>query len=448
MPEDLGKHLDLEDRVVIEQGISDGRSASSIARLLEVSTSTIIREVKNNRWARTSKSKTVRPARKCGNYDSCRHQRDACTICIQSKPKRNSCRLCDAAMCTIECSDFVPRTCVLLDKWPYICRCDPSQRRRCDLPKHRYSADRAQKASDKRRSESRRGISLDQTELETLCDLVMPLLQNGLSPRAIWLSHEDEIPISERTFYAWIESGILDIPSIALPRKVRYRARKTSKKKSSHTPALDGHEFKDFLELPLEVQRSAVQIDSVIGLSSNDARILSIHFPRIVFQFYLLLDSFGAEPVVSVLDRIEGVLGGPCEFKRSLGVLLADRGSEFADIEGMERSVFDRDVKRCQVYLCDPMRPNQKGSCERNHAELRRILPKGRSDFDKLAPGDLALIASHINSYPRSSLNGACPIDLAQVMLPSKLLDAFSIGKIPIEEVILRPSLLPHAVEL
>ena len=46
MPERPGCHLDYDDRCVIEEGIEAGLSASAIARRLEVSPSTVTREVK------------------------------------------------------------------------------------------------------------------------------------------------------------------------------------------------------------------------------------------------------------------------------------------------------------------------------------------------------------------------------------------------------------------
>lgn len=55
------------------------------------------------------------------------------------------------------------------------------------------------------------------------------------------------------------------------------------------------------------------------------------------------------------------------------GTVLTDRGPEFSDVAGMERD------GRCSVYFADPMRSDQKGACEKNHIELRKIVPKGTS---------------------------------------------------------------------
>lgn len=98
MPERPGCHLDYDDRCVIEEGIEAGLSASAIARRLEVSPSTVTREVKANRHGRPSRAKAVRPARKCANYDGCRRFRDVCGSCSQ-EGRRGACRLCGLASC-------------------------------------------------------------------------------------------------------------------------------------------------------------------------------------------------------------------------------------------------------------------------------------------------------------------------------------------------------------
>ena len=42
--------------------------------------------------------------------------------------RRGACRLCGLASCLGLCPDFAPRVCPLLDRWPYLCRCDKATR--------------------------------------------------------------------------------------------------------------------------------------------------------------------------------------------------------------------------------------------------------------------------------------------------------------------------------
>ena len=50
---------------------------------------------------------------------------------------------------------------------------------------------------------------------------------------------------------------------------------------------------------------------------------------------------------------------------------------------------------KTRLFCCDPMRSDQKGACEKNHVETRRLLSKGRGiSLDRLAPEDCALVMS------------------------------------------------------
>lgn len=217
-----------------------------------------------------------------------------------------------------------------------------------------------------------------------------------------------------------MDANIVDIPAIYLPRKVRCRPRK---KKASDPVKIDGREYSDFLQLDPELRAKTVEMDSVLGYQTNTAQILSLHFVSMAFQIYLRLVDDTQKSVVDAFDMLEVALGSPEAFEAIFGIILTDRGNEFKAFEALEQSYLVPDKTRCKIYFCDPLSPGQKGRCERNHEELRRILPKGRSDFDALTKRDLAIAASHVNSYPRDSLYGRCPIDLAQLLLPEGFLE-------------------------
>ena len=90
-----------------------------------------------------------------------------------------------------------------------------------------------------------------------------------------------------------------------------------------------------------------------------------------------------AEAVRARLDELEKA--APKAFSRLFPLVLTDNGAEFADSGGIERSALDPAARRCSVYYCDARQSQQKGGCERNHVELRKLLPKGRGiGFDAL----------------------------------------------------------------
>ena len=101
---------------------------------------------------------------------------------------------------------------------------------------------------------------------------------------------------------------------------------------------------------------------------------------------------------------------------------------------------------RTKVYFCDPQQSQQKPQCEKNHVEIRKVLPKGRTNFDALTKSDMATLMSHVNSYAREVLAWATPYDLAKLMLPEDLIDGLGVERIDGNDVTLKPYLIEHAI--
>ena len=88
-------------------------------------------------------------------------------------------------------------------------------------------------------------------------------------------------------------------------------------------------------------------------------------------------------------------------------------------------------------------------TCERNHVEIRKLLPKGSGlRFDRLAPADLALAMSHVNSEPRGALGFSTPARAFRAMLgedAAALLDAYGVGDVALGDLDLTPGLIERA---
>ena len=68
--------------------------------------------------------------------------------------------------------------------------------------------------------------------------------------------------------------------------------------------------------------------------------------------------------------------------------------------------------------------------------------------FDQLAPADLALAMSHVNSEPRGALGFSMPDRAFRAMLggdAAALLDAYGVEDVPIGELDLTPGLIARA---
>ena len=122
-----------------------------------------------------------------------------------------------------------------------------------------------------------------------------------------------------------------------------------------------------------------------------------------------------------------------------------DNGAEFSD-EAAIAALLGEGPGETRLFYCDPRRSDQKGACERNHVEIRKLLPKGAGiRFDRLVPADLALAMSHVNSEPRGALGFATPARAFRAMLgedAAALLDAYGVGDVPIGELDLTPGLI------
>jgi IS30 family transposase len=291
--------------------------------------------------------------------------------------------------------------------------------------------------ADTRLKDTRVGVNSTEEEFASIIDTVKPLLKAGLGLDAIWCAHKDALGISKRTFYRWADLG-LGICNLELPKKVAYRPRKKKQAEPVTRPELTGRQYSDFAALPEEVRTSAFEMDCVVGLISDRQVILTLLHRRTNFQFGVLLKRHDAASVVAALDWIESICAG--RFAQLFSLILTDRGSEFSDICGMETGTDGK--RRCRVYFCDPQRPDQKGSCERAHVDLRKILPKRTTSFDNLTSLDIAKAFSHLNSVPRPSLSGATLMALAQAVFPKEFFGELGLAPVAIKDICLRPSLI------
>ena len=71
------------------------------------------------------------------------------------------------------------------------------------------------------RMRARTGVDCTEEQLIEMVKLVKPLMKKGQSLRHIWNTHGDELPVSMRTFYRYIDYGILYICNLDLPKRVK-----------------------------------------------------------------------------------------------------------------------------------------------------------------------------------------------------------------------------------
>ena len=428
-------HLDMEKRKIIERGLDEGRSFTFIADETGACISTIRREVVRNR------RNEGRSSSKGADRNDCAHLKGCKRKCVCSKStafkgcQKRLCRLCTTVQCHRRCKDYVPRTCSRTENAPFVCNhCERYSR--CTLVRWRYSAQSAQEQAQRRSHDARCGIDMTKDEMDNLVGTVSSGLEKGQSVHHIFAT--EDMPCSERSFYRHVNNGDIPIPPIKLAKMVKYKKRKKAKAKSHKSGFYEGHEYEDYLELSEEDRAMTTEVDTVWGKKKDKKTILSLHRVDLHFQPYLLLQARTSAEVVKALDWLEVCMEG--RFSEFFGLMLLDRGSEFDDIAGIERSCLHEGT-RCAAYFCDPSRPDQKGSAEKNHVELRKVLPKGTC-FEGLDSYALAEICSHVNSSVRKGCGDVSPMQLAQLIMPAAFFENLGLRLIPPKDVIGTPNKL------
>ena len=255
-----------------------------------------------------------------------------------------------------------------------------------------------------RRRAVRRQARGDRTEeeFESIAAKIRADLARGLSPAQIADARSSEFRAAPSTIYRWIERGYAGMSNMDLRRKVGYRPRRRAA--PAPTPHGPERSFSAFSALPEGEREAACEMDTVIGRAADRQCVLTLHLRCCRAQLCLLLPERSSSAVAAALDVLEAAVGKRA-FQRMFGLILTDNGAEFSDWESLERSCLPGKGARCRVYYCDVRQSQQKGGCERNHVELRKLLPKRRGiSFDDLEAADMAAVMSQLNPEPRPSM--------------------------------------------
>ena len=432
------KHLTLDDRIAIQKALKDNLSFVEIGELLGKDPSTVSKEIKLHIVSKDTGTRS-RGFNPCLHRKTCTKERlcsDKCTFRRSFWDDRNYCSVC--SMCISRCPDFVEEKCPKLKKPPYVCN-GCRQVRSCTLSKKYYEAKDAQKAYEEMRSDSRKGIDITPEELARLDAVVSPLIKNGQSIHQICMNNADEIMVDERTIYNYVDSGVLSASNLDLPRKVRYKKRKSKKVVRVDKKCHIGRTYEDFEAfMALHPDYSVVEMDSVEGTRDSTKVLLTLFFRNCTCMLAFLREANTARSVTEIINALYERLGRE-QFCKMFQVILTDRGSEFTDPTAIE---FDADGnRRTYVFYCDPQRSYQKGSIEVTHEFIRRILPK-KTSFKDLTQRKVQLMMNHINSYTRKKLNNRSAHQLFSFFYGEETAAKLKMKAIPANEIILKPELL------
>ena len=181
-----------------------------------------------------------------------------------------------------------------------------------------------------------------------------------------------------------------------------------------------------------------VELDTVKGGRNAGKCIMTLLFRSSSFMLLFLLDRCTQQNVTAVFDQLYALFGHNL-FRNTFPVILTDNEPEFKNPNRIEYT--ESGKRRTYLFYCDPYVSNQKVKLEKNHEFIRYVIPKGRSIY-RYSQQDMTLLATHINSLARDSLNGNTPFDLAEILLNKKVLDLLELKKVSPDQVLLKPTLL------
>jgi len=425
------KHLTLDDRIRIQQGLEARESFKAISRELGKDPTTISKEVKGHIQFKRSGC-YGKPFNNCSLRRNCSYK----NLCGKKKCNR-VCSFCNSFECSSFCEDYVPENCSSLSKPPYVCNgCET--RMKCTLEKRLYTASTAQKEYQSVLTEAREGLQICEEERARIDTLISPLLRKGQSLNHILASHSDEIMQHKRTLYRYVDKGVFSARNIDMPRVVRM-----GKRKIIHTFKVEKKcrvnrlytDYKAFMEenpgLPV------VEIDTVEGIKGGKV-LLTMHFLAPQFMLAFIRDANTARSVTDIFEHIYDLIGLE-QFKELFPVILGDNGGEFSNPTAIELTPCG--VSRSRLFYCDPSAPYQKGAVENNHGLIRRIIPKGTS-MDNLTQEDITLVMNHVNSYIRKNLGNRSPYEVFSTFYGDDFLKKIGADHISPDDVIMHPSLL------
>lgn len=435
----MPKQLSLSERIIIENMVRQDFSFASISRNLDRSASTIAREVLHYRCF-TSRL-PLSGENDCIRQSSCQRNTLCPDVgihgCFASRCKRCP----EGIICTSICNSYESVQCDLLDKPPYVCS-NCKMQKGCKKIKAYYSAHKANAAHHQSIKRAHSGVRKTPAELREIAAIIEPLIAKGQSLHHICTTHGDELGISERTLYNYIDQSVFKIRNIDLPQKVVYRQRRPKKVLTKieyqYRQGRTYEDFKSYIEAYPD--SSIVEMDTVKGSRGKGKVFLTLLFRKSSFMLIFLMKDGTQDSVIQIFDTLNELLGTAL-FKRLFSVILTDNGVEFKNPNALEHT--KNGLVRSHVFFCDPQASWQKPQIENNHRLIRRILPKG-SSFNKLTTENVHSICCHINSVLRENLEDKTPFDLMDSADEKKLLSALNLSPIPPDEVMLSPRLIKH----
>lgn len=222
--------------------------------------------------------------------------------------------------------------------------------------------------------------------------------------------------ICEKTLYSYIAAG--DITDVSEKNLLLHgKRRKPRDKPARHSRAANA--ARSIATRPESINDRSEsghwEMDTVYsGKGCSPACVLTLTERKSRVEIAKKLPDRTAASVNAVFDAMERQIGHR-RFCRLFKSITADNGTEFSDVQTLERSALCS-KPRTRLYFAHPYCSSERGTNENHNGILRRFIPKA-SDIGLVSKKAVRESQDWMNSYPRKILKGQAPLaDLVKGM--------------------------------
>jgi len=202
-----------------------------------------------------------------------------------------------------------------------------------------------------------------------------------------------------KTFYNWIDDGIVKVSKFDLHLKLR---RKLQKKRKERKRILG----KSIDERPKSIEAREDfghwEGDGIVG-AGRKGHIITLIERKLGIGMMFNVGDRNDERIIEVFRGLKEKYGS--KFSEIFKTATFDNGSEFARSDKMEQ------MGTLKVFYAHPYSSWERGTNENWNGIVRRFIPKGM-DFSGLTGDDMQRISHYINTLPRKRFNYRTPLDL------------------------------------
>ncbi|MDR1014061.1 MAG: hypothetical protein LBL86_03670 [Coriobacteriales bacterium] len=393
----------LDDRRIVEESPGKGLSFARAAQPVGKGPSVAAHEVRADRMPVKTRAANA-PCREQGHCEKtpiCRERPTPGAVC--ARRDRMPCKeACACHLATAGCAKTASA--------PWACNGRRKLKCGCDRPgRHRHVAAVADKASRGGRTGAGRGANRTAEESDRALGVIRPALSRRPSPCETAALYAEQPKVSPSAPCRRAGRGYGGMADIEPKRKVGPRPRRQHKdRRIARHGRSGGHAA---LPGPAQGgQGGCVETDAATGKKADTGRLPAPCARPARLRLHVPLEEKATAEAARALDltgrtsrRLPSVL---------FPVPLTDSGPEPEGPAALERSVCEGAPKRCRAFYCGPRQSRQKGRCEKSHAGLRRLLPKGRAGMDNLAAADVADANCKADSTPGRSPCGLSPTEM------------------------------------